>query len=131
MPMGMARIEMSDRDPLQIHAQILLHPGQQLPRLALQVEALPEFGGNDQLEQPCVSRQLPGAERLRDLDSFSRGSEANSAVLSLPCCTLARDVPTVSRPLPPDAVRRIGYTDGASLKVGLPRWPIPEPEIAA
>src|SRR5436853_2449028 len=123
MYVGLGSIEMIDDVPLQILAQIPLHPVQRRPRLALQVEALPEFGGNDQLEQPCVSRHLPGAERLRDLDSFSRGSEANSAVLSLPCCTLARDVPTVSRPLPPDAVRRIGYTDGASLKVGLPRWP--------
>src|ERR1035438_8747726 len=65
---GMVSVEMGNGDPLQALAQVVFHPGYQLPGVAAEIEPFAELRRDDQLEQSLVAGCLPSVQGFGDVD---------------------------------------------------------------
>jgi hypothetical protein len=45
-------VVVDDCHPFQLGLKVPLHPSHELPRLILKVDPVPEFGGDDDIEEP-------------------------------------------------------------------------------
>src|SRR5436189_4057091 len=64
--MRVVGIVVIDRDPLESHPQVMLHPCDQRSRVGAEVEACRLLRGDDELEEPRVAGGLPPLQRLRE-----------------------------------------------------------------
>ena len=69
-----------DRYPVQLGLKISLHPGHQLPRMILKVDSVPEFGRDDDFEEPLIARFLLPVESLRNINT-PLGTAENGCIL--------------------------------------------------
>ncbi len=111
------------RNPFEVRSQILLHLRDQFARQPRQVNPVPKFRRDDQLPELLIACGLPGLKFPRDVHSFGLPAESHRLRVVLKCCALAREIPPVRFPLPPNLVLQIRHPDRAALMVRTRAFP--------
>jgi hypothetical protein len=101
---GVLSIEVRDCRPLQSHAQVLLHAGQQFSGMPSKIEAFAKLWRDDQFEQALIASALPSVQRIGDVYVVGGGRKPGLPTLSLFGRALPCDVAAVRGPLPANAI---------------------------
>jgi hypothetical protein len=81
MEMRMSRVEVFNRDPLELGPEVALHEGHELSGMPAKIKAIAIFRGDDDLPETPVAIALPAAEARGEIDLLLLGieTEAQSA----------------------------------------------------
>ena len=117
MNVGMGRIVVLDRNPLEAAPEVSFDGCKELARMALQVQPVASLGRDDELPDPRIAGALPRTEATGEVESLARSVEAEPRPIGR-LRALASEVAPMRSPLASAAVPQVADLYDAPLELG-------------